>query len=653
MDYGFYDSLILAKGKYGDKPVIKDIESEITYSGLLSMIDSIECELKKRGVKSGERIGILSFNTPEWLAFFFAIVKCRCVAVCLNYSFTDAELNDYIKLTDCSFLLYGECQGMTKDSSFISHISLDEEKKACFDEFSFEEHSNFEYQNISEEEFESPAYIIFTSGTSGTPKGSMLTQKSSLYGTKGFLDAISEIEEESICVGVPLFHVFGLSMCIAHIMNGGTLFLPRIFSSTTMVSYINRFKIDSIMGVMTVIIRMLDDKDFSPNGYSSIRRVYTGGAPLLPVQCHRVERGFGDALLLNCYGQSETDAGITITTPRCTAEQRVNTVGKPCSQRLVCIMNGDKICKANETGEIVLFDNGTITKGYYNVPKEAQPIDEKGYLHTGDLGYLDEDGYLHLAGRIKDIIIKGGENIVPGDIERIIVALDEVSDVKVMGAHNDLYGESIEACVVLNKGYSITGDKIKEKLMGEIPSFKMPSHFFVFDNFPLKPNGKLDVCELSLNMLDRLNAAMIETDIQKGINVLSVEFRKQKYMIAAITSITESLISQIGFAEKIRKNHVVLCVEEMLLEIANEAYRESGVVKVIYTLFENYLRISFLTENDRLIFDDEHLSDRSVGVAIIINYVDAINYKEIENGVVKYDIDFLLPEFCHSEEYFM
>ena len=373
----------------------------------------------------------------------------------------------------------------------------------------------------------------------------------------------------------------------------------------------------------------------------------------MPIQLLRTETAFDDAVVLNCYGQTESDSCIAMTVDTDSFDVRVSTVGRPLPHRTVRIMNSSgEFCAVGTVGEIVVEDDGNISCGYYKLPRERQPIDDRGYLHTGDLGFLDEGGYIHLAGRLKDIIIKGGENILPGSIEAEINALDCIREVKVMGAPDELYGESIEACVTITKGFEVGEEEIRAELRNRLPRFRMPAHFFIFDSFPLNANGKLDSCGLKVRMLSRLNQRRVEEEIINGIPVLSISARSQKYIIGPICSGMTDLLSNLGFS-RAKSEKIRLCVEEMLTERVNNAYMESGDLSIELRLWPEFMRVRFSDESCvRPFSSGTDAEEQSLSVRLILGLTDRVSFDRDSDGRARYDLDYTYDTDFDAKEFF-
>ncbi len=652
---GYYNRLLEAKEKYGDRVVATDGKESLRYSDLLSAACGYRDILAGMGVLPGDKVTLCSYNSCSWLKAFFGVVCYGAVAVLMNYSLPEDEIIKLMEQMDSPFFLYGRFGAAEKDACSPERIVRDAAKRVDINSFLFGSREYSGYIPFDDSKYGDPAFVVFTSGSTGSPKGGMLSQRSNITGADAYIEAIPEMQEESLCMAVPLFHIFGLGIAVTHLLYGGKLILPEKFTGGEINRFLRENRPDALTAVMTVIVRTMEDDDFPDEGYSCIKRIYAGGAPLLPIQLMRVEKGFGSAVLLNSYGQTESDTCIAMTRVSDSVDTRVHTVGKPFPHRDLVIMNSEGAeCPCGEVGEITLRDNGFIMKGYYGTASELQAIDSEGYLHTGDIGYLDSDGYLHLSGRIKDIIIKGGENIIPSEIEAEINAVPGVREVKVFGAADELYGENIHACLTLTPGSLLDEDALRTALTGRIPRFRMPVNFFIFDSFPLKANGKLDACALMAKMLRRLDAKKIEEDIVNGIKVFSFEAMRRHNIIGQAVGITPSVLSSLGFSEaKIRK--VELCVEELLAERTDVNYIGSGWLRIECRLFRDFVRISYRDDNPELPFSKVGRDfEKAVGARIILNMADRIGSVPLSNGCYEFNLDFLYDlDFDVAENYLL
>lgn len=639
---GYYNRLIEAMEKYGDKVIAYDGTESLKYSGLLSAVHEYRDILSGMGVKPGDKVTLCGYNSCSWLKAFFGVVCYGAVAVLMNYSLPEYDIIQLMEQMDSTVLLYGSFAASEKNPDSPKHLVPEAGKRADIDSFTFGEKSEFDYIPFDDQQYGSPAFVVFTSGSTGTPKGGMLSQRSNITGADAYMEALPEMKEERLCMAVPLFHIFGLGIAVSHILYGGEVFLPRKFTSSEVNRFIRENRPDALTAVMTVIVRVLEDESFPEEGYPFVKRIYAGGAPLLPIQLMRVESGFGNATLLNSYGQTESDTCIAMTSETDSMDKRLHTVGRPLPHREIVIMDSDgSQCPRGEIGEVTLRDNGFVMCGYYGVAKEIQAIDSDGYLHTGDVGFLDKDGYLHLSGRIKDIIIKGGENIIPSEIEAVINSVEGVREVKVFGAPDELYGENIHACLTLTPSSGLDEQKLKETLAGKISRFKMPVNFFIFDSFPLKANGKLDACALMAMMLRRLDAKKIEEDIVNGIRVFSVEVMRRKNVIGQAVKMVPGVLSNLGFSDhKLRR--IELCLEEMLAERTSENYIGSGWFWIECRLFRDYVRIVYRDDNLELPFENIGSNiERAARAKIVMNMSDRLEFRSLDSGHSECYLDFL------------
>lgn len=651
---GYYNRLIEAKKKYGDITVACDGKETLRYSDLLSAVCGYRKVLAEMGVRPGDKVTLCGYNSCEWLRAFFGIVCYGAVAVLMNYSLPESEIMALRKQMDSSFFLYGNFGAREKNPEAVRQIQPDAGKRADIGSLSFAEADEFEPRPLDDAEYGGPAFVVFTSGSTGSPKGGLLSQRSNITGADAYMESIPEMKEESLCMAVPLFHIFGLGIAVAHILYGGKLILPEKFASSEINRFIRENRPDALTAVMTVIVRTMEDREFPEEGYPFIRRIYVGGAPLLPIQLMRVEKGFGNAILLNSYGQTESDTCIAMTRISDSVDVRVHTVGKPLPHRELMIMAPDGTeCPRGEIGEVTLRDNGFVMCEYYGASKDVQAIDSKGFLHTGDIGFLDDDGFLHLAGRIKDIIIKGGENIIPSEIEAKIISVPGVREVKVFGAADELYGENVQACLTLTPSSGLDVDSLRQALSGKIPRFRMPVNFFIFDSFPLKANGKLDACALMAMMLRRLDAKKIGEDLVNGIRLFSFEAMRRRNIIDPVVNIVPDILANLGFSEE-KTMMIEICVEELVAERADSSYIGSGKLWIELRLFRDFIRIGYRDDDPSLPFANTGNSmGKAAGIRILTKFSDRISFVQLDNGCYEYNLDFLYDLDFNVEENYL
>jgi fatty-acyl-CoA synthase len=331
-------------------------------------------------------------------------------------------------------------------------------------------------------------------------------------------------------------------------------------------------------------------------------------------------------------------------------EQRAQSVGQAIDGLEIRISDGKGgFLPQGEIGEVVARGSN-LMNGYDRLPKDKQPIDEDGWLHTGDLGLLDENGYLYLAGRIKDVIIRGGENISPSEIENALNQMDNIREAKVMGAPHPIYGESVEACITMTDGgKSFDQEAIKKALRAKIARFKVPSHIFLYDSFPLNVNGKLDQRALHADMLTRLLRLSVDEELAGGVTVFDLVVKNSSYAIVPVTSLVSDLAASIGFSKR-RVASVRLAVEEMLTERITDAYSAAGDIRVRIILMPEWLRISFSDSGAEYFIDKRR--DTSMSAVIILKAVDNF-YTDYPDGKPVYCMDFLYEQDINIQEFLM
>jgi fatty-acyl-CoA synthase len=317
--------------------------------------------------------------------------------------------------------------------------------------------------------------------------------------------AIHQNENDSLCLVLPLFHIFGLQCgLISSAVTDSIVVLPRDIKTSTLIDVVSSKKCTILHSVPTLVFAIVNNKDFSSEKMSSLRSTILAGAAASASQIEMLREKFPNNHFGISYGLSEM-APVTITEYEDTIEHITTTVGKPVENIEISIRNiatGEN-CPAGSEGEILVRGHNLMCY-YYKVDLEQQSIDEEGWLHTGDLGYIDNNGYVHFVGRIKELIIRGGENIYPNEIASVISAQEEIADVKVLGAPDDFWGETVEAAIVLKQGVSFNAENFKEKLGTLLAKHKLPDNFFIYEQFPTLANGKIDALTLKKEIAEKV-----------------------------------------------------------------------------------------------------------------------------------------------------
>ncbi|MBQ6399255.1 MAG: AMP-binding protein [Clostridia bacterium] len=653
------DSLFSARlcREYPSRLAIVGNGDNCTYEDMHRGIRGLARKLTEMGVAKGSRVALWGYNSANWLIAFFAIVRAGGTAVLVNYSMSSGEAAGLLSMTGTEFLLCGD-NGETKKNpdamrSLASLASIPEER--CLDIRSAADLRHLfpdagELPDTrGESETEDTAFIIFTSGTTSMPKAVQVSQKALTFDADAFIENISGHAGRSICVAVPLFHILGLLMSYAYLCRGATVCLPANYKPDTLVREIDAYRVSDMAAVGAVYMALAEAEGFEESAVPNLHLCMIAGGMSTPVQMMRLELQYANATFINMYGQSEA-APLTMVRPSDLVEKRAQTVGRSIGGLDIRISDGKGgFLPCGEIGEVVAR-GANLMNGYDRLPREKQAIDDDGWLHTGDLGYFDEEGFLHLSGRIKDVIIRGGENISPSEIENALNRLDNIREAKVMGAPHPIYGESVEACVTLtDSGAAFDQEEMKNALRTLIARYKVPSHIFLYDSFPLNVNGKLDQRALRADMLNRLKRLAVDEELAGGVTVFDLVVRNSGYAIVPVTSLVSELASGTGFSRR-RMMQIRLAVEEMLTERITDAYSAAGDIRVKITLMPEWLRVSF-SDNGTEYFIDKR-RDTSMSARIILKAVNDF-HTDYPDGKPVYCMDFLYEKEFSIREFLL
>lgn len=288
--------------------------------------------------------------------------------------------------------------------------------------------------------------------------------------------------------------------------------------------------------------------------------------------------------------------------------------------------------------------------GYYKLAADKQAIDEDGWLHSGDLGVFDEQGNLRIVGRIKDLIIKGGENLAPAEIEAQVMTHPSIATCRIFGYKDRIYGENLGACITLALGATFDEADIRKFVKGKVGSYKSPVHYFVFDKFPLNANGKVDQVNLHIGMLRRLHRLVLEHKLDEGIQIIALSLKNSTYNITPVAALVEETAMNLGFSE--RKARIARrAVEEALIMRINETSDDVGDIEVSIRCLQDHLTIS-ITDND-MENDPIRNPDLKFSIAILTKLVDDYVMRRLDNGKYQIEISFTYDEEFVIEDFLM
>ncbi len=518
-----------------------------TYSEFRDDVDTFARALITMGVKPGDHVAIWATNVPQWYITFWATTKIGAVLVTVNTAYKIHEAEYLLRQSDTHTLVM--IDGF-KDSDYIgiirelcpeletapkgrplhikrlpflrNIITIESNQKGCY---SWDEALALSSQTPIET-VQCRANAInkhdvcnmqYTSGTTGFPKGVMLTHYNVVNNGKAIGDCMDLSTADRLMIQVPMFHCFGMVLAMTAAMTHGATMSPiPAFSPRKGLACINQEKITAFHGVPTMFIAMLGHEDFEKTDFSHMRTGIMAGSPC-PVKVMQdvVEKMHMSEICIT-YGQTEASPGCTMSKTTDPIDVRVNTVGGAMfgvECKIVDPETNEEL-PDNVDGEFVARGYN-IMKGYYKMPEAtAAAIDEEGWLHTGDLARRDENGNFKITGRIKDMIIRGGENIYPKEIEDFIYTHPKVDDVQVIGVPDKQYGEEIMACIVLKPGETSTEEEIKEFVAAHMAKHKVPRYVDFVSSFPMNAAGKILKYKMREQAVEKLNlqaANSIET----------------------------------------------------------------------------------------------------------------------------------------------
>lgn len=495
-----------------------------TYSEFRDDVDTFARSLIALGVKPGDHVAIWATNVPQWFITFWATVKIGAVLVTVNTAYKIHEAEYLLRQSDTHTLVMIDGY---KDSDYVSIIkelcpeletaeagkplyikrlpflrniiTIDSRQKGCltWDEaVALAERTPVEevYRRAFSIHKDDVCNMQYTSGTTGFPKGVMLTHFNVVNNGKTIGDCMDFSTADRLLIHVPMFHCFGMVLAMTAAMTHGVTMSPMpYFSPKQSLDCINREKITACHGVPTMFIAMLEHEDFAKTDFSHMRTGIMAGSPCPIKVMQDVVDKMNMKEITIVYGQTEASPGCTQSRVDDPIELRVNTVGRalPGVECKIVDPVTNEDLPPNTDGEFVARGYN-IMKGYYKMPEAtASVIDEDGWLHTGDMARMDENGYFKITGRIKDMIIRGGENIYPKEIEDFIYTHPKVSDVQVIGVPDKQYGEEIMACVILKEGVEMTIEELRDYVRTNMAKHKTPKYVAFVDEFPMNAAGKI------------------------------------------------------------------------------------------------------------------------------------------------------------------
>lgn len=525
--------------------VYSDRDLRFTWKDFDERVNNMAKGLLAIGVKPGSHVGIWATNVPDWLTFLYAGAKIGAVLVTINTNYKQHELEYIVDNADIDTLCIteGVFDGSYIDMVYEMAPELKTTQRGYLNVEHFPKLKNVVF--IGQEKYRgmyNTAEILllgknvscdilnktkrtvnchdvvnmqYTSGTTGFPKGVMLTHYNIV--NNGFFtgEAMQFTADDKLCVCVPLFHCFGIVLatmnCLTH---GSTQVMVERFDPLVVLASIHKERCTALYGVPTMFIAELNHPMFNLFDVSSLRTGIMAGA-LCPIELMRqVTEKLHVTHITSVYGLTESSPGMTHSTTEDPFEVRCTTVGREYPYTEVKIVNPDtgEECAIEEQGE-VCCRGYLVMKGYYKNPDATnEVIDKDGWLHSGDLGVKDKNGYYRITGRIKDMIIRGGENIYPREIEEYLYHMQGIKDIQVAGIPSEKYGEEVGAFIILQEGVDLLPEDVKAFCRGKIARHKIPKYIFFVNSFPLTGSGKIQkfkLKDIGLNLLKKQGVDVI------------------------------------------------------------------------------------------------------------------------------------------------
>ncbi len=527
---GDYFKQQVAAGPDHEFVVYPDRELRWTYRDFDVRTDELARGLLAIGMKPGDHLGVWARNIPDWLTFMYACAKAGIVMVTVNPVYKSHELDYVLKQSDMKTLCVIDAY---RDVDYLQIIRdlvpesleqqrgfLTSEEYPCLKNLIYmgpEKHRGFysvpellllgRHRPESDLEWARSQFdnndvvmMQYTSGTTGFPKGVMLTHRNILNNGFYIGEGQKLRPDDRVCLPVPFFHCFGCVLgvmaCLTHRC---TMLIVEDFNAGLVLQALHKERGTAVYGVPTMFIAELNHPDFDTFDLSHMRTGIMAGSPCPPETMREVMERMNMTEITICYGLTETSPVFTQTSADDDIEHKCETVGRahpPVDVRVIDPADGH-ICGVGEPGELCCRGYN-VMKGYYKMPEAtAEAIDADGYLHSGDLGMVDADGYYRVTGRIKDMIIRGGENIYPLEIENFLLGHPGVLDAQVVGIPDEKYGEIVGAFIRVRPGHEdLTEDDVRQWAIPRIARYKVPKRVFIVDDFPMTPSMKIQKFKL-------------------------------------------------------------------------------------------------------------------------------------------------------------
>ncbi|MDT7596500.1 MAG: fatty-acyl-CoA synthase [Pseudonocardiales bacterium] len=522
------DNFDRTAARYGDRAALVDRPSgrRWTYSQLRADIDFLAQGLLAAGISKGDRVGIWAPNCPEWLFTQYATAKIGAMLVTINPAYQSRELEYVLEAAGIRLLVAAESFNTADYAAMIAEVrprcpALEQVVLIGSTQWAQLPARDGDAAMLAAAQAtlsaDDPINIQYTSGTTGFPKGATLSHHNILNNGYFVGQLCGYTEADRICVPVPLYHCFGMVMGnLAATSHGACLVYPApAFEPAATLSAVEQERCTSLYGVPTMFIAMLADAGFDSHDLSSLRTGIMAGSPCPVEVMKQVVERMGMTEVTICYGMTETSPVSTQTRADDTLDRRVSTVGRVHPHLEVKIVDPDTGLTAPRGTPGELCTRGySVMLGYWEQPEQtAEVIDQARWMHTGDVAVMDSEGYLTITGRIKDMVIRGGENVYPREIEEFLYTHPDILDAQVIGVPDARYGEELCAWVRLRPGASeLTAETLRDYATGQLAHYKIPRYVHLVEEFPMTVTGKIrkvEMRERSVELLGLTDQAIL------------------------------------------------------------------------------------------------------------------------------------------------
>ncbi len=502
-----------AAKKYPDRPAIEYKGTVLTYLDLDKETDHLATGFLTIGISCGTHVALWSELNKDLLVAYYALQKIGAVTVMLSTTLNQDAVLDQLRRTDCEWLIVGNfysaagidsiCDAVRRNSSVEMIFMSSRHFYGDFDLHTVQLAGRGMSRNTLLSELaqvvpDDPSMIMLTSGTNGQPKAVVSTHYARMNNAIQQADDMHATCEDRFCVMLPMFHCFCISTNIlAALAVGGCVYLAEDRHSGTVLHLLEKHRCTIFNAVPTTYHAMVARPDFDGYDLSALRTGIIGGGTYTPEQFVEFEQKFG-MTFLSSLGQTECSAGLTVANMDDPLDVRSTTVGhfmNHVEHKIAHLETGAPL-PVGERGEICVRGYLVMSEYYGDPEQTAKTIDSEGWCHTGDMGWLDEDGNVHLCGRIKELVIRGGENISPKEVADVLLKDPRIADVKVIGVKDEHYGEELCACVVKADDAVLEEEQVRQIAREQLEAFKVPAHVLFFNQLPYSTNGKIVLARL-------------------------------------------------------------------------------------------------------------------------------------------------------------